>query len=412
MGLWRALRCAGWLALAQLAGAAAKGDSVASGEAGAKPVNWWSSLLTMVTGAPDDASAGDVDADYGDDDEDYFAAGAAIEKPVPPRSTRSAGAPVAAAPVAVDPDANVDDSSSDALIAWVLSSPGGAFHPAQRIQQPARGPRGIFAIDPIPIGAVLARVPWDRLVSASSLCGTVSKTKDELNLGSASAYTPYMDNMRDYDPNLPCFWPEDALALVSNLPPYDWTRHVSWYTAHCGGSVEDPVEVRAMSLNVARACSANNGEIMAPLYDLYNHRNGRWQNTLVEVQWGVAFSVRASRDIQKGDELFNSYGSGTSALFRDYGFVENLPQRWGALPGGHDFELLDNGHVQWHSKLPDRADFLVDVQPVFDELDRKVEFTPSKQADDALRYRSALSFALELCLARTTFADETARTDL
>ncbi|KAJ1456030.1 hypothetical protein M885DRAFT_587337 [Pelagophyceae sp. CCMP2097] len=429
MGLWQALRCVGCLALAQAVGAAAQDGaakkapvaSPAGEAAGAKAARWWSALLTMATGAPNDAAAhasagdGDADADAatGDaaDDADVASAGGAADT-VNETADVSAGA---GAPVDADVDeANVDDTSSDALIAWVRSSPGGVFHEALRVQRPARGPRGIFAVDAISSGAVLTRVPWDRLVSAPSpgLCATTAKTRDELALGADSVYAPYMESMRGYDPNLPCFWPADALSLVRNLPPYDWTRHVSWYIEHCGGSVSEETEVWAVSLNVARACSANKGEIMAPLYDLHNHRNGKWTNTLVEVLWGVSLTVRASRDIAEGDEILLSYGLLTPALFRDYGFVEHLPQRWDSFPGGHDFELLETGSVQWHSKTPDRQSFLFDVQGVFDELARKVDFNPSKQADDALRYRASLRFALDLAISRTTFADETMRNDL
>ena len=36
----------------------------------------------------------------------------------------------------------------------------------------------------------------------------------------------------------------------------------------------------------------------------------------------------AGRDIAAGEQLYNSYGTLTPEIFRDYGFVEQLPQRW------------------------------------------------------------------------------------
>jgi len=84
---------------------------------------------------------------------------------------------------------------------------------------------------------------------------------------------------------------------------------------------------------------------LAPLYDLYNHRNGKYHNTLVKVEEGESISIIAGRDINAGEEIFNTYGEGTLELFRDYGFVEPHPRVWNL--GGLRFVEEDEGRVTW-----------------------------------------------------------------
>lgn len=71
------------------------------------------------------------------------------------------------------------------------------------------------------------------------------------------------------------------------------------------------------------------------------HRNGRWLNTHTSfAHEGIEVNVRASRIIEAGEELYTSQNLcddcegknegnyGTLELLRDYGFIENFPQRW------------------------------------------------------------------------------------
>ena len=71
------------------------------------------------------------------------------------------------------------------------------------------------------------------------------------------------------------------------------------------------------------------------------HRNGRWLNTHTSsAHEGIEVNVRASRIIEAGEELYttqnlcddcegkNEENYGTPELLRDYGFIENFPQRW------------------------------------------------------------------------------------
>ena len=59
---------------------------------------------------------------------------------------------------------------------------------------------------------------------------------------------------------------------------------------------------------------------MAPLYDLYNHRNGKSRDLLVPLM-KVRISIIAGRDISAGEHhCLPPIGEGTLELFRDYGF--------------------------------------------------------------------------------------------
>ena len=68
---------------------------------------------------------------------------------------------------------------------------------------------------------------------------------------------------------------------------------------------------------------------MTPVFAMMNH-HGLWNS-----KWGKAnstgtggLSVKASRPIAADEQLFISYGKAAPELFRDYGFVEPMPQRW------------------------------------------------------------------------------------
>ena len=79
---------------------------------------------------------------------------------------------------------------------------------------------------------------------------------------------------------------------------------------------------------------------MIPLYDLFSHRNSNWLNNEDNnVHEDHRIDVIATRAIGQGEEIYTSYnfctdcknrafGYGTPEIFRDYGFVEEMPQRW------------------------------------------------------------------------------------
>ncbi|KAH8083916.1 TauD/TfdA-like taurine catabolism dioxygenase [Aureococcus anophagefferens] len=186
-----------------------------------------------------------------------------------------------------------DDGPGDAVVAAIRAAGGYVDH-RQEIVELAPGYRGVVARRAIDAGAVLARIPC-------------------------------------YDPALPDAW--SSLDNVAKLPPRDWRRHSAWFDAKCRpGGAADGADDRALHLVVGRAGAGQGVHFMAPLYDLYNHRNGRHHNTRVHVDAGVEVKVVAHREIAAGEELYNSYGRSAPDMFRDYGFVEADPQTWDLVP--------------------------------------------------------------------------------
>ena len=151
-----------------------------------------------------------------------------------------------------------------------------------------------------------------------------------------------------------------------------------------------------MYLMVARSGSSRAYEqggylFLAPLYDLYNHRNGKYHNTLVKVEEGESISIIAGRDINAGEEIFNTYGEGTLELFRDYGFVEPHPRVWNL--GGLRFVEEEEGRVTWPAAGapmgPARDEFLNRLALLKRALSAPLP-SPGDDAEAALLERASL----------------------
>jgi len=81
--------------------------------------------------------------------------------------------------------------------------------------------------------------------------------------------------------------------------------------------------------------------ILIPLYDMMNHRNGphlSMKSNSVHEDMKIV-KVREIRAVSAGEELYDTYNMckdcekrldsyGTPKIFRDYGFVDQFPQRW------------------------------------------------------------------------------------
>lgn len=55
------------------------------------------------------------------------------------------------------------------------------------------------------------------------------------------------------------------------------------------------------------SASHSHGTTLCAGYDMYNHRNGKYHNTDVWTEVDVKHVTKASRDIQKGEQIHNSY---------------------------------------------------------------------------------------------------------
>lgn len=290
----------------------------------------------------------------------------------------------------------------DELISEVRGHSKGYFDDRQEIKTFGPGYRGIVATQSIFEGDLLATIPSSLILRENEHCGLIQRVMDEMSKEPPSAY---MASMKQYDPSIPNSWHKDALSNIADLPPFDWTRHTEWFRAHCISS-ESSVslsdeQLRALYLTVGRACGHDGDHVMAPIYDLYNHRNGHGHNT--EIRWGIdgdgeSMQIHASRDIEIGEEICHSYGLSTPSMLRDYGFVEQSPQHWDIIVD-HPFNLDESDIVQWTKGPPEME--------IFDEIAKSIRttlessFTVTDHVDQeqismAVEYRKAMAHALQV----------------
>ncbi|KAL7523821.1 hypothetical protein ACHAWF_000681, partial [Thalassiosira exigua] len=143
--------------------------------------------------------------------------------------------------------------------------------------------------------------------------------------------------------HLPNWWSDEGKALLSEmigpkLPPQEAKNNVFFDERYdnCGFPKVD--DLLSHALVSVTACADD--EFLVPFYDMINHRNGaRYYNTRHRVKYDDTYELIASRKIDAGEQLHNSYNRcevcgarkyyfGTPELFQHYGFVENLPQMW------------------------------------------------------------------------------------
>jgi len=267
------------------------------------------------------------------------------------------------------------DSSAVLLTKWLDSVEGGFFDARQEVKAvvTAGGStfHGIFAKEFIAKDSLLAQIPWEFIVndeeSDESLsendvegavlkCGTARNLAREMKqvqtLGkyikdphSASKYGPYIQYLLDQPLGaIPSEWSVKGKAMLNELlggsrrripPSYATTWLEEDWFDECNGDPKDDLGSKAAMIVVSRA----DDDLLVPVYDMYNHRNGKWYNSHTKVTRGVNYQMTARRDIQPGEQIYNSYNMcdtcggrkdtyGTGEIFRDYGFVEDFPQRW------------------------------------------------------------------------------------
>jgi hypothetical protein len=228
-------------------------------------------------------------------------------------------------------------SSSDLdhglLIEWLTSLDGGYFNPKQDIRrEDPNDPTskfGIFAKELIEEGDLLSEVPWEAIISSEGgefeyddddetalSCGTARNVAREMRLGADnSKYGPYIGYLlAQREGEIPSAWSKEGQNLLLDVLDGKSNQEVpvvlpvdafGWRTLSekCHSDKNNVLSARAAMLVVQLA----DDDIMVPVYDLYNHRNGDWYNTKDEIHDGVKHEMRARRTIQPGEQLYNSY---------------------------------------------------------------------------------------------------------
>lgn len=243
-------------------------------------------------------------------------------------------------------------------IKW-LEENGGFFSPKMEFQlidaNDKDSPWGVFATEDIKKGETLIVLPQACLLTSEGsfkTCDTARNLLKQKELGEKSKYAPYVNYV--YDPKhrnqLPVSWSDGGQKLIkaiigSEMPPYGVTD-ISFADA-CGGS-GDAMEEETWQIVVRRSWD----DVMCPLFDMFNHRNGKWFNLdSTSAHSGDDVVVFASRNVKKGEQLYLSYNECRDCIdyawtyvlpdiFKDYGFVEQYPRRWNIE--GCAFELDEN----------------------------------------------------------------------
>lgn len=256
----------------------------------------------------------------------------------------AAATTVSAAAAAAADDTTVSDHG---VFEWIGSTDGGYFHPDQEFRMdPVSGVAGIFAKKFIPKGEVLLSVPWSLILKSDDMteegqmcCGTVKTVAREMKKGSLSEFAPYASYLNSQpDDHVPSAWSAQGKELLQALvggevtdtliPPEEPTEwlEADWY-GRCRGSRADKLAAKAAMMVVQRSddilmipgtqknmpcvccnCGVNILTVLSPLgYDMYNHRNGKYHNTVCTTHHGEKHVTVASRDILPGEQIHNSY---------------------------------------------------------------------------------------------------------
>ena len=214
-------------------------------------------------------------------------------------------------------------------------------------------PLGVYAKRPIKEGEVIARIPWQTIITSDDpdeegqmCCGLVRAIAREMRLGDRSEYAPYAVYLNsEPDGQIPSSWSEAGKKLLVDILqdqmypdyPVEWITK-DWYE-RCGGDPRDKISAKAAMLVVQRS----DDEIMIPGYDAYNHRNGNWTNAAQEIVQKKYHETTALRDIEVGEEILISYDKCEECDGRHFGY------------GTGGMYLIICFHAEWMRSLVDNA---------------------------------------------------------
>eukprot|EP00543_Licmophora_paradoxa_P011678 CAMPEP_0202474902 /NCGR_PEP_ID=MMETSP1360-20130828/92621_1 /ASSEMBLY_ACC=CAM_ASM_000848 /TAXON_ID=515479 /ORGANISM="Licmophora paradoxa, Strain CCMP2313" /LENGTH=1346 /DNA_ID=CAMNT_0049102047 /DNA_START=198 /DNA_END=4238 /DNA_ORIENTATION=+ len=277
------------------------------------------------------------------------------------------------ATVANAASAAVDTTAIDKVISWIKSDKKGILNPSVELGQDG----GFFATSEIEEGEIILSVPSKFILRGNDVyddehpgesdllewnCGAIEKLEEELEKGNDSFYAPYLQYLQSSltditTAKLPSYWSKEGKALlvrILNQQDMDITNDfhpesvVSWLDVdEVEGTCEtfDKVLTPEQKQMIGMSLQYGFQGVMVPLLDRFRHRNGKyWLNTKQTTVHSdkKAFVLKANRDINAGEEIYKSFNEcgndckvkqnlftyGTAEIFRDYGIIENFPQKW------------------------------------------------------------------------------------
>mmetsp|Transcript_26658 Transcript_26658/g.38211 ORF Transcript_26658/g.38211 Transcript_26658/m.38211 type:complete len:350 (-) Transcript_26658:3829-4878(-) len=194
--------------------------------------------------------------------------------------------------------------------------------------------RGVFATAPIEEDETLVLIPPELRFCYDYTCDVIEALAEEIRLlAKESFWWPYLSLLEDHDVDLPSWWTEEELELLSGLYPTDWTRHAEYFESECRNiDFSDPIDLRAVQLYQARSKVTEDGSeetCLIPVYDSINHGSLEDQN-YVTFHGKRTIKLFSTQDIKAGAQLWNNYGQDDMGrLFRDYGYISSTyPKTW------------------------------------------------------------------------------------
>jgi hypothetical protein len=216
------------------------------------------------------------------------------------------------------------------LVKWVNAQANGYVNPKLEIRRlssedETESSLGIFAKERVEGGDVIAHIPWSIIIIGTDEdddddfpdgnldCRTVRNLAKELKLGDKSKYAPYVRHLLSLrDGQIPSGWSDAGKFLVleilggehQELPPGSVVSMLEneWFKA-CKGEENDIISTKAAELVMQR----DDNDLMVPLYDLIEHRNGDYTNTKTQVKESKYHKTLASRDIEAGEQIYKSH---------------------------------------------------------------------------------------------------------
>lgn len=293
------------------------------------------------------------------------------------------GSNVISAQNATNSAAKDDVALANDTVNWVRSK-GGFFSDKLDIHRINMGdstsPLGVFAKENIRKGERLLEVPhscfialWDEAKPemagdndpyynknyVDNVCHLSHKLTEELYRGNESEYAPYIEYIKHQQHGqLPATWSKHGKDLLRKVAAPGWDM-VDWmdHFKECM-----PLDEHLLALTAQRGYDT----ALIPVWDLFNHRNGRSLNTRNDPMYASdRLRVYAKRFISKGQEVYASYDEcrdcgeemwevGTPEILRDFGFVEQYQQRWVYRDQGIWFLVYINelGNLDVHWDIP------------------------------------------------------------
>eukprot|EP00978_Attheya_sp_CCMP212_P011325 scaffold27962_cov52-Attheya_sp.AAC.3 len=342
--------------------------------------------------------------------------------------------------VAAEKTSTKKQASVDALVDWIRSR-GGFINDRQEVRpvdpnDPASD-FGIFATEDIEEDTILLSIPWDLILKPEAgleyninglTCEAAKALAKEIRLGDSSEFSPFIGYLLDSHETqaLPETFSDAGIKLLQtvlgkHLSPKTFVNYwmEEWHDECKGGN--EPIEETAAMITVQNA----EDDLFVPFFNFYAHRNGKYLNTDYSIAKGNKVEVTAERDIEAGEQIYNSFNMcsrcggrsktkyGTAELFRDYGMIEPMPQVWKftekkGVPSlvvelERDEELdqvkitllegssTPSDHITYLRRELDR---ILEIKNQWKEDEQNNNLIPAQELNIIWKYHSALNVAL------------------